>query len=264
MQDHGAKRRAAHATIRDAHHVFHTGSCQFLRYGQIACFGHARSAFGADVFQHQNIVGMDIQVRVVNACGQVCAVFKHHSAALVFHQARISGRLFDDGTRWGQVAAQHRHAALWVNGVVGRTDDGLRKKRWCSRQVLTQGFAGDGECIQLQQGAQRTQQGRHAACMVKIFHVMLTRGFEVDQHRCFASHAVEGIEVHIQTHPTCHGRQMHQAVGGAANRQQHPKCILKSIGGQDLANAQAGAGKLNSLGAGEFSYPHAICRDGRR
>ena len=152
MQHDGAKGGAAHASVRNAHHVLDASAGQFLRDGHVAGLGHAGCAFGANVFQHQDVIGMHIQIVAVNPQGQVFAVFKHHGTAFVLHQNRVGGRLFDDGPARGQVALQHGDAALGVNGLIHGAHHVLYMRRASGFDVFAQAAAIHSERIQLEQG----------------------------------------------------------------------------------------------------------------
>ena len=106
------------------------------------------------------------------------------------------------------------------------------------------------------------QQGGHAASVVKVLHVVLPRGLEVEQHRGVAPHAVQGGEVQVQAHATGQSGQMHDAIGRPANRQQHPPSIFKGIGRQDAVNGQAIDGHLHRTRAGFLGDAHALSGHG--
>src|SRR3546814_3233640 len=59
VQNYRAERRAAHAPVRNPDNVLHPFDSQLLGYRNIAGLGHARSAFGADVLENTDVVGMD-------------------------------------------------------------------------------------------------------------------------------------------------------------------------------------------------------------
>ena len=99
--------------------------------------------------------------------------------------------------------------------------------------------------------------------MVEVLHVVLARGFEVEQHGCAAPHAVQGGQVQVQAHATGQGRQMDDAIGRPPNRQQHPPCVFKGIWGQDAVNGQAIDGHLHSTCAGFLGNAHALSGHGR-
>ena len=264
MQHDGAVTGATHTPVRDAHHVFHAHTGEFDGDGQIARFRHAGCAFGADVFEHQNIVCRHIQVRQIHPGREVCGVFKHDGAAFVFHQPRVSRRLFDDGTTRRQVAVQNRDAALRIDGVVEGAHHVLFEARALGFELLAQGAACHRHRAQVQQRLEFTQQRGHAPGVVEVFHVMLAAGFQIQQHGGVAAHAVQRGQVQIQAHAPGDGGQVHQAIGGAANGQQHPQGVFKRSRCEDLVDRQAVNGHLHGPRPGFFGNPDAVCRHGGR
>jgi hypothetical protein len=67
MQHDGAKCSPAHSCIRYPHHVLDASARQLLRDRQIACFRHARRPLGAGIAQHQYVVGVDVEIGIVDA-----------------------------------------------------------------------------------------------------------------------------------------------------------------------------------------------------
>src|SRR5690606_38765498 len=111
VQDDGAESGAAHAAVRNPDDVLDPFYRQLPGDGNIARLGHAGSALGADILQDQEIVGIDVEILAVDPLRHVGRVLEHHGPALVLHQARVGGRLLDDGPARGQIAFQHRYAA---------------------------------------------------------------------------------------------------------------------------------------------------------
>ena len=75
MEDDGAERRTAHARVGDPEHVLHTRPCQLGGNGQVSRFGHP----GADrpgILQHERIVGMNIEVGIVDAGREISRPLK--------------------------------------------------------------------------------------------------------------------------------------------------------------------------------------------
>ena len=79
----------------------------------------------------------------------------------------------------------------------------------------------------MQQRPQLAQQRRHAAGVVEVLHVVLARRLEVEQHRRLAPHAVQRVEVDVEAHAAGDRRQVHDAVGRAADREQHAHRVLE-------------------------------------
>src|SRR5690606_2407417 len=102
-----AEGRATPTAIGNAQHILDSSRRELPWNGEIAGFRHGRG-LGSNVFQHKDVVRVDIELRVINAPCQIFRVFEHNDATLVFHQTWVSGGLLDDGAAGGQIAAQDR------------------------------------------------------------------------------------------------------------------------------------------------------------
>ena len=118
VQHDGAERRAAHARVGDADHVLHAGARELHGNRKRAGLGHARGAFRAGVAQHQDVVGRDVERRIVAAGSEVLERVEDHGAAGMAQQAGGGGGVLDHGAARRQVAAQDRHAALRLLAAV--------------------------------------------------------------------------------------------------------------------------------------------------
>jgi len=264
VQDDGAGGRATHAAIRDAHDVLHTGTRQLARDRDIARLGHARRSLGTDVLQHQNVLRRHVQVVAVDPPDQVLDVLEHHRAAFMLHQQRVGSRLLDDGAAGCEVATQHGDATLWIDRLVEGSNHVLPEPRPGPVQLFAQGSAGDRHGVQVEQRFEFAQQRRHAPGVVEIFHVVLARRLQVEQHGRLAPHAVERGQIDLQAHAPGNGRQVHDAVGRAADGEQDTHGIFERLGRQYLVDGQAAACHLHSLRAGLLGNADAVGCDRRR
>ena len=112
VEDNGAEGRATHARVGDADHVFDALACELHRNWKVARFGHAGCSLGTRVAQDENVGGGDVEVRVVNAIGQVFDAVKDDRSAGVTHKVRGGGGVLDDGAEGGEIAMENRHCAL--------------------------------------------------------------------------------------------------------------------------------------------------------
>ncbi|MNS53029.1 hypothetical protein D3C72_857720 [compost metagenome] len=181
----------------------------------------------------------------------------------MLHQLGVGGRLLDDGAARRQVAAQHGQATHWVDGGGGGADHVLLEGRGRVVQFLAQRAAGHGHHVQVQVRAQFAQQRQHAAGIVEVFHVVLTRGLQVHQHGGFTADAVQARQVDVDTQAAGDGGQVDDAVGGPANRQQYAQGIFNGLAVDDLVGRQARRGHGDGGGAGAFGHAHAVGGDGR-
>ena len=97
-----------------------------------------------------------------------------------------------------------------------------------------------------------------------MLHVVFAGGFQVQQHRHLAADAVKGLQIHFESQAPGDRCQMHQAIGRAADRQQHGDGVLEGGGREHFVNGQAVPGHLHRLGTGELADAHAFRGDRRR
>ena len=138
VQHAGAVAGAAHARVRDAHHVAHALRQQLLRDRQHAPLGHARAAERSGILQHQHRVGRHRQIRIVDPRLQVVVVAEHDRRAGVLQQPRLGGRVLDDRAVRREVAAQHRQRRLRARAAARAARSPRRWRRphrRCSRRA---------------------------------------------------------------------------------------------------------------------------------
>jgi len=81
----------------------------------------------------------------------------------------------------------------------------------------------------MQQRTQFAQYGHEATGLVEIFHVVLAGRLEINQYRRFRTHPVQLREVNGDAHAASDRRDVNNAVGRAANRQQHAQRIFERL-----------------------------------
>jgi hypothetical protein len=122
VQHHRAIGRAAHAGVRDAHHVLHALAQQLGRQAHVADLGHAGVALGAAVLHHHDAAGVDVQVLVDDALLVVFQVLEHHGPAAVLEQGGRGRRRLEHRAARRQVAAQDADAAIGHQRIGQRAD----------------------------------------------------------------------------------------------------------------------------------------------
>src|SRR5207237_10632003 len=100
-------------------------------------------------------------------------------------------RLLDDGSFGRQIAAQDRDATFLEDGIAQRPYDILLPGHARRVQVDLQSLARNGECFAVEQRLQLVQDRGETTGVVQVLHVVLTRGFEVDEHRRLTPDVVE-------------------------------------------------------------------------
>ena len=123
VQHDGAEGGAAHARVGHAHHVLDALGGELLRDRQIAGLRHGGRRMRAGVLQHQNVVGGDVELGIVDARGEVLQRGEHHRPALVLEQLGVGGRALEDGALRREVAEQRDQPALRLQRLVALGDD---------------------------------------------------------------------------------------------------------------------------------------------
>ena len=85
--------------------------------------GHAGRADRACVSEHHHARLVAVEIRVVDAGGEVVDVLEDDCLALVLEQSRIGGRDLHHRAVGAQASAQHDERAAGVEGLVGSADD---------------------------------------------------------------------------------------------------------------------------------------------
>src|SRR5919112_3880288 len=140
MQYAGAVGGAAHTTIGDAYHVAYSPFQKFLRDGEHAPLGHARSAERTHAPQHEHRALVDVERWAVDALREVVVAIEDHGGAGMPEQARIGRGMLYDAAVGGQVAVQHGKAAFGVDRFFEGSDNPIFKDLR-AREVLTKGAA---------------------------------------------------------------------------------------------------------------------------
>ena len=131
----------------------------------------------------------------------------------MLHQLRGCRCLLDDRAFGRKIAAQHGDTAALEYRIIKRPNHILLPRRRCGFDVFAERIASDGQRIEIQQFAYLAQHHNQSARLFQILHVMLTRRFEINQHRRFAPHFVEGIKVNLYPQTPSHCGEMHNRVG---------------------------------------------------
>ena len=263
MQHNRTEGGAAHACIRNAHHIFDAFLCELFRYRQIARLRHAGRAFGPGVLHHQNVVFFDIELRVINALRQIFQRLKHHRAAGVLHQLGRCCRLLDDCAFRCEVAAQHGDAAAFEDRIIERAHHVLLPRGRCGLDVFAQRVASNRQRIEIQQLAYFTQNHHQAPGLFEIFHVVLAGGLQIHQHRRHTAHFVESVQVDFYSQAPRHRGEMHNRVGRPAHGQQHRQRVLERIRRHDFIGCEFLFGHGHCARAAGFGVTQAVGHHGR-
>ena len=145
-----------------------------------------------------------------------------------------------------------------MDRVAFRSHHLLGESRRQAVYFLAQRPAADGKAVEVQHILQLPEDRGQAAGPVQIVHVIITRGFEIDEHRRFTAHLVEGLVVDLIAKPAGQRGQMDNAVGGSACCQQNTQRIGERSGCQDFVGRELFPGHCHRTAAGSFGVAQAI------
>ena len=258
MQDAGPIAGAAHAPIRQPHHVLHALLDQLLRHRQHAPLGEAGTAQRSGHFQDQHARRVDVEFICVDPRGHVVVVLEHDGAAGVLHELGIRGAGLDDRTIGREVAAQHDDAARGLERLVARQDH-VGIPDLGAFDVLAKGFSVHGFCREVEQVAQLVEQGAQSPRVEEILHeVLVARRPHVGDDGGLRRDLVVAFERKRQPGASRHRNQMHNCVGRAAHRHQGGDRIVERPFGQEVARLQILPHHLDDAPSGQPGHARVV------
>ena len=197
--------------------------------------------------------GPHVERGIVDARGEIGERGEHHRPALVLEQLRVGGRALEDRAPGREIAEQRDQAALRLERLVARRDDGAVDIAGLVRgETLAERVAGDGQAIEMQQRLQLAQQRAHAAGGEEILHVAVADRLEIDQHRRRVGELVELVERHLHAGAAGDRGEMDDRIGRAAERQQHAQRVLDRLRVDDAVGRHLRADQVDRRRAGRL------------
>ena len=235
--DDGAEGRAAHARVRDAHHVLDP-----LRAA--ACAGSAGSPPPACPARPsgRRCAAPARRRRRRRGRGRRCArvmsstEFEHHRAAGVLQQLRTAADCLMIGAARAEIAAQHRHARPAASAGGARADDVLRgscvgpaplRRRACARRRSAPTV--ERSARSRRAAAARRRRRGNAPCSASPEGL---RSTSTGTSRPIRSNSSRST---VEAGAAGDGGEMDDAVGRAADRLQHDHGVAERRGRQDFA-----------------------------
>jgi len=253
VQHDRAVRRAAHARIRYAHHVLYALRGKFFRDRQIARFRHGRRRVRTGILQHEDIPGIDIQFRVVDAGGKILKRGEHDRLALMFEQAGVGGRPFEDRALRRKVSEQRHKPALRLERLPAFGNDrAVDPSIVVMREALAERLTRHRQAIEMEQVLELAHQRAHPAAGEEVFHVAVAHRFEVHKDRRGVRQFIEALQRHRNSGAAGDRRQVNNRIGGAADGKQDTNCILNRCLGDDAIGRQFRADELDRHRAGRL------------
>ena len=192
----------------------------------------------AGILQHQNVVGLDVEIGIVDASGEIGQRGEDHRPALEFEQIGIGGRALEDGAAGREIAEQRDQSAQRLERFVARGDNGaVDPGVGVDVEPLAQRFAGDGQAIEMQQVLDLAHQRAHAAAGKEVFHIAIADRLQVHQHRRGVGQFVELFERDRNAGAAGDRREMDDGVGRAADGEQNAQRVLDRFRRDDFRRA---------------------------
>src|SRR5690606_24963403 len=129
-----------------------------------ARFGHSIGRTRPCILKDQDVLGLHVEVGIIDALSHVLKRSKDDRAALDFEQRWRRRRTLDDGAIWGQRAEQGYKTALRLERLVsGGYDPAVDVVAFLCRETLAQGLSRHGHAVQMEQGLEFAQDGTDPA-----------------------------------------------------------------------------------------------------
>ena len=257
MEDDGAERRAAHARVGDPEHVLHARPCQLGRNGQVSRFGHP-GANRPRILQHQRIVWMHVQIRIVDAGREIVEILEDDRSSDMLEETLVSRSALEDRPVRRNVAEQGEQPSAALKRIVHGTDDRTVDKAGAMPQAFLERLPGDRATRQMQERLELLEHCGDAAGRMEVLHVVLARRFEVHEDRGGLAEAVQMTQVDGQSDATRNGREVNDGIGGAPDGQQHPERILDRFTRHDLIQSEARRRQPDRLHPRGLRNPEAV------
>ena len=245
---------------------------------QVAGLGHAGAALGPGVLRDQDVVGRDLELGGVDARREILEVLEHDRPALVLEQPLIRRRALEDGAARREAAEQRDQAADPRRSAGRATGPPAIDPVRLTLQTCAERLARDRSRLQVQHRLELAQHGAEPAGREQVLHVVRPGRLEIDQHRGLLAQLVEALQRHFDPRPPGDRGEVQDAVGRAADREQHQArsrlpagvTICVGLGPPSRASATARmplaspARSRSACTAGIVAVPGRSCRASRR
>ena len=173
---------------------------------------------------------VDRQIRVVDARLVVVDVIEDHRVPAVVHE-RIGGRGgLEDRALGGEIAAQHRDAALFLEGLCEGMDHIAVPARGLFH-VLPEGASAGGDHVAVEHPGlgELPVHRRQAARVEEVLHQVLAGRHEVHDARDVTAQGVPVVEGEADADAPGEREEVHDRVGGAADRPVGADGVLECL-----------------------------------
>ena len=125
--------------------------------------------------------------------------------------------MLDDGGTRGEVAVENGDGAFFFQGRGAGADDVLIGDFFGLVDDFGEGEAGDGAGGGVEERVEFAEERGEAAGVVEVLHVVIARGFEIDEYGNFAGEMVEVGEGEGDSGAGGDRGEVDEAIGGAAD-----------------------------------------------
>ena len=149
---------------------------------------------------------------------------------------------------------------FWYGSPSGRTMSRSTQGAGCDSRSPER-LAGHRQAVEVQQRFQFAQHRADAAGGKQVRHVVRAGRFQVDQDRRLVGERVETLERHFHAGAAGDGGEVDEAVGGAADGEQHAQRILDRFFRDDAARPQVGADHLHGAAPARLGRAQPVGMD---
>ncbi len=231
MKDAGAVAGAAHARVRQPHHVAHALLHEFCGDRQHAPFRHPRPALRARVAQDQHVIGRHVEIGIVDRLLHRGIVVEHQREPGMLEETRLAGARLDHAAVRREIALQHRERALLVDRVRDGADHVIIVDLG-TRDIFAERLAGHRQTVEMKMLPDPAHQAGQAAGIEEILHqIFVAGGPHIGDHRHLAARLLEIVEPDVLSGAAGLCDQMNDGVGRTAHRHRDRDGVLEGLSG---------------------------------
>ena len=210
-----AVRRAAEASVRDERHALAESRADDVARGGEHLL-HAGSALRSFVADHHHVAGLHLATE--NAGARLLLRVEADGLAGERHHRRRHTALLHHRAAFGEVAPEHREAAVLGIGVVEQPDH-VVVADGSALDLLAEGFATDRFCLEVEELLREAlEDGHDAACAVEVAHVVVSARRELADVRRARGDLVHALERVVDARLARNREGVEHRVRGAAHR----------------------------------------------
>ena len=200
-------------------------------------FPHAGAALRPFIADDQHAAGLDLLCR--HCAAEIIFGVKADRRSAVMKHLGDHAALFHEASAGGEIAVQHRVAAIRIKRIVHRVNDlRIHRPPECVQEFAERAAHGE-PAVLIQVSADRLQRCTDAAGLVIIVNVVPAARLEFRDAGDFTLDLVETAEVERDPHHFGDRADMQLGIGRTAGRRHVAKAVHKALFSHDVAEAYA-------------------------